>query len=284
MDPDAASIYCPACDYDLRGAASARCPECGLELSERDLHATMLPWAHRRRIGRVRAYLRTLRIVALRPAQLSQEAHRGLRLDDALRFRRVTVQLAAIWPCVSVMYFAIRIWRRRDKLFGDHALEHVNFMCEAAVLLATLTAVVLLLMGIAGVASYFFHPSHRPMPLQNSAVAMSYYLCAPLAAWLPCGIGVCTYRYLQVAQWHAPYALVAAAEAITFTMAVVVAGALLWQWAITVIHLRQTAKWSLGATTLIGALLPVMWALLVAVAALLPAAIAYVSIVILSLL
>ena len=51
---------CPACGYDLRATTSDHCSECGLAIDRDALQQSAIPWAHRRQIGRVRAYLKTL--------------------------------------------------------------------------------------------------------------------------------------------------------------------------------------------------------------------------------
>jgi hypothetical protein len=59
-----ADLYCPLCDYDLRGLAEPRCPECGHRFEWRDFtdperkHHPYLFEHHRRR--RLRSFVRTL--------------------------------------------------------------------------------------------------------------------------------------------------------------------------------------------------------------------------------
>ena len=60
-EPDVAEdtlLFCPACGYDLRGSDGNRCPECGLAIDRESLRVRGFPWAHRREVGRVRAYVR----------------------------------------------------------------------------------------------------------------------------------------------------------------------------------------------------------------------------------
>src|SRR5438128_163233 len=55
--------FCPQCGYSLRGlnprdsaAAEVCCPECGFAVDLRTLQQSIIPWVHRREIGRWRAY------------------------------------------------------------------------------------------------------------------------------------------------------------------------------------------------------------------------------------
>lgn len=51
--------YCPQCGYQLRGLTSACCPECGFDLAVVRDPVSRIPWVHRTRIGRLRAYFQT---------------------------------------------------------------------------------------------------------------------------------------------------------------------------------------------------------------------------------
>src|SRR3954471_13137052 len=56
---DQQALLCPGCGFDLRATTSDRCGECGLAFDRASLLESTIPWAHRRKIGRVRAYLKT---------------------------------------------------------------------------------------------------------------------------------------------------------------------------------------------------------------------------------
>src|SRR5258707_5024806 len=90
-DDDA--LRCPACDYDLRALAGERCPECGLAIDRAALSQSQIPWSHRGRIGRFRAYRKTVWMVFRHPKKVAADVSRPVSLDDARRFRRVTVLL-----------------------------------------------------------------------------------------------------------------------------------------------------------------------------------------------
>jgi hypothetical protein len=91
---DDEGLLCPFCGYDLRANPSERCSECG-EVIDRELAQGRIPWIHRRYIGRARAYVKTVWMVTSGTQSLRQEPKKRLALDEARRFRAVTVVL--IW-------------------------------------------------------------------------------------------------------------------------------------------------------------------------------------------
>jgi hypothetical protein len=92
---DAPLLLCPACGFDLRGTASDRCGECGLEIDRAGLRVSGIPWAHRDRMGWVVAYLKTARLVAL-DRDVRFEAARPQAIRDGRSFARVTACIVAV--------------------------------------------------------------------------------------------------------------------------------------------------------------------------------------------
>src|SRR5687767_8684223 len=97
-DPGAAvpaeyDVFCESFGYGLIGITADRCPECGAAYDGNELPFARVPWLHRRRLGRVRAYLATVRMVTFSPRRFAEELCRPVRIsaDDAKRFRRATV-------------------------------------------------------------------------------------------------------------------------------------------------------------------------------------------------
>jgi hypothetical protein len=80
------AVLCPGCGYDLRGATIERCSECGLEIDRRAIRTSDLPWAHRRRVGRVRAFWKTVWYVTADNRLIRQELARPQEPRDARRF------------------------------------------------------------------------------------------------------------------------------------------------------------------------------------------------------
>ncbi len=170
-------FFCPECAYNVRGVTGDCCPECGYSLETIRSSETRLPWAVRDRIGRVRAYWRTVRMVMFRQRRLCEEIARPISFADSQKFRWVTIALAYAPVLVSTLIAYATVKAPFDDAMFDGlyaavwptAVLHVCF--------------VLYLAAATGVPSYFFHPRFLPVGLQNRAVALSYYGCAPLA-WL----------------------------------------------------------------------------------------------------
>jgi hypothetical protein len=90
------SLLCPQCGYDLRGITSDRCSECGLEIDRSDMNISAIPWAHRRQIGRLRAFVRTVWLITIDSKRIRHELARPQDAKDARRFRAVNAMCIAI--------------------------------------------------------------------------------------------------------------------------------------------------------------------------------------------
>src|SRR5947207_12418956 len=93
---DDESLLCPTCGYDLRGTSVDRCSECGTAIDRATLRKSNFPWANRREIGRIQAYIRTVWRVTIGGRFLAHEASKPQDPNDARSFRRVTAALVAI--------------------------------------------------------------------------------------------------------------------------------------------------------------------------------------------
>jgi len=98
---DADVVRCPSCGYDLRGTTSDRCSECGLVVDREELRESAIPWAHRHRIGRVRAFVRTVWQITLDYKRLRSELDKPQSLPDARRFRRVITIPLVLTVCTA---------------------------------------------------------------------------------------------------------------------------------------------------------------------------------------
>jgi hypothetical protein len=96
-------VFCEACGYSLLGIAADRCPECGAPYDPNELPFARIPWLHRRRIGRVRAYAATVWGVLRRPRRFAEELCRPVRVSaaDARAFRALTIRIAAFAVAVA---------------------------------------------------------------------------------------------------------------------------------------------------------------------------------------
>lgn len=192
---DLADVYCPACGYHLRGVAGPRCPECGYDLAGLRSPLSAIPWVHRRKLGRMRAYWQTVWMVTFQNRRFCEEYARAVDYRDARRFQWLTLLHVALplLLAVVVVYSAVppytgpADWGERfaqaaatgtlppEPTFFDRAYTEV---WPVAILVVSFF---LFLAAVTGVPSYFFHPRVIPVQRQNCGIAMSYYTCAPLA-------------------------------------------------------------------------------------------------------
>ncbi len=176
--PIAQDLLCPECGYNLRGLVEYRCPECGTPFDPAKLTVSQIPWLHRRRIGRVPAFWRTVWLVTRRPKTLPREFSQTLSYPDSQRFRWTIVAMVCVPLLIATLsMYGFGAGTPLDGLFAFKTLDpwtviavHLAFVLAAAV--------------ATGVPSYFFHPRRLPVEQQNRGVALSYYACAPLA-WMP---------------------------------------------------------------------------------------------------
>jgi hypothetical protein len=192
-------LFCPGCGYSLRGIGSDVCPECGLHIDRSAAAASRIPWEHRRRIGRVRAYWRTLWMSS---RAVGQDVMRPVNYRDARRFQLVTVLIAAL-PLVALAILPLpqNVYRGLSQplvswpvtLPAGWAIDlTLPLVAALGMRFALPLAIVLYFLAMTGVASYFFHPPHLSVVHQNRAIALSYYACTPLvfllvpavAAWV----------------------------------------------------------------------------------------------------
>ena len=182
-------VYCVRCGYHLRGVVGDRCPECGYDLAGLRSTESGLPWAHRRTIGRLRAYWATVWAVTVRTREFCEEHAREVSYRDARLFQWVTILHAIPAVMFGVWGYALKL---REHVEERLAFQQGTFMptvpsiIDKAILenwpWVVLTAcLVVFLVASTGVPSYFFHPRESPTARQNAGIAMSYYTCAPLA-------------------------------------------------------------------------------------------------------
>ncbi|MGF1634927.1 MAG: hypothetical protein ACFCVE_13825 [Phycisphaerae bacterium] len=191
---DAEEFVCLHCGYDLRGITSDRCPECGLAFDRAAGAQPRIPWEHRIRLGRVRAFAATALAVLRRPGRLGVEVTRPVDYRGARYFHLI---------CVAVATLAVTLPAAGAFVIQMHETweDSGRYAAAAAWDVATLAvpAVFGLFVGLllaTGLPSYFFHGTGRAVEAENRAVAVSYYasgallptaLLPPLAglfAWL----------------------------------------------------------------------------------------------------
>ena len=279
----AEDLFCPACGYSLYGIASNRCPECGLTIDRSAAAMSRIPWSHRARIGRFRAYWRTNMMAILRPGRLADEIRRPVDFRDAQRFRHVTVLLA--WaPLVALGtwgYLSVIDVRAAPSVPPE---DRLGWVLEVVALVSAAFSLWLFLLTGTGAGSYFFHPRRLPVSCQNRAIALSYYACAPLAwLWLPCGLTALVAAVVSQ-PWgeHGFGATIGESAwlgALLLVTLIVLAG-----YVRTIQLMLRTTQGGVLRTLALAAYLPTAWAALCCIILLaIPAAVAFCSLVILSL-
>jgi hypothetical protein len=167
---------CPFCGYILRGIESPRCPECGNDIDYAALHEPQIPWVHRKRIGGLRAYWRTVWLVMFQPRRFAAEIGRPVRLRDAQLFRLSTL-VRVYLPLLAgtIVFYLFEPLQRLSHTLANWAYNNtwpviVGHLC-----------LILFLAAASGLPSYFFHPKHSTPEHENRAIALSYYTVAPFA-------------------------------------------------------------------------------------------------------
>jgi len=275
--PNLSDAVCPGCGYSLRGIESERCPECGLLIDRTGLGESRLPWAHRRTIGRLRAFWRTVWLVTFHPRRLAGEMNHGVSYADARMFQWICVVLALV-PVMAAL----------APLDPNRLLDlgvQFSTLDRAATVAVLGLGLMLFLLTASGVASYFFHPRSLPVILQNRAIALSYYGSAALA-WTPLVVALTALALGAegIGDLAAPVVLTPMAHALS-ALAI---GAAVFQvaawWLNTFSLLRWTTHCGAGRLTAIATLLPVFWIVLALVfLVVLPAIVAFVALVVVSL-
>lgn len=167
-------LPCMGCGYDLRAMPSDACPECGLEIDRAALREARIPWQDRKTVGRWRGFWRTVWMALRRPGQLAGQATRPVDYSSARRFQLICVTIAwlALAPPLPILF-----WIERQ----EYAAAGPGFWLDLMLTAAFAVGMFLWLLLATGVPSYFFHPKSLPGPLQDRAVALSYYAAGPLA-------------------------------------------------------------------------------------------------------
>jgi hypothetical protein len=174
--PSEYDVFCEGCGYSLVGIVADRCPECGRTYDVNELPFARIPWLHRRRIGRLRAYWATVWMVVLHPGRFAKELCRPVRISaaDARLFRRVTLRIALFSMLLTVIAVvalteAQSISRVSVEVLIRPALVLVLFSIAFAIFLALATDMPLFIWK--GLPS---RPPHELAPVHH-------YASAPLA-------------------------------------------------------------------------------------------------------
>lgn len=316
LAPVTTDLRCPGCGYDLRGLdATARCPECG-RVCDREAAPSRIPWERRRRIGRVRAYLQTVWLALASPEVIAREAANGAVDRTAARaFRRTTVWIAwlplaaaAVWLYLASLHSggSLKI-RAPDPAGGEAELFELRLPAdvtnawkgpaplgwafEFTVLATALAGVWLFLTAATAAQVYFFDVPRLPLARRASlsgvgdyaaaAVALAPFLFAAL-----CGlVGLESYVTGRAPPWSI-WSVAHSPAAVAFTVLTEVAVLLVFTvyWINLLVMLRVATGCRVRRLVAAVLGLPVYWAALAALVLVgLPAAVAFVGLIVLSL-
>ncbi len=262
--------YCWRCGYNLRRLASKICPECALGLEDYQRVESIIPWVHRRDLGRCRAYWQTFRLLTFQSRRLGSEVVRTVSYGDAQSFRWITVAhafvaLIAIVILFYVAYPPAAVLEAHEPLvaFGFLQGDDIPLLLKAYAAVwpigVMLFCVVLTFAAVTAIPSYFFHPKVLSIRHQNSLISLSYYACAPLAAGavgLVIPAFICTQGFL-LENGLAESPLDVALDTMIGTGAIM-GIAMLWSWLVVARLAKRTMPVVKGRTALVSVCVPAL--------------------------
>ena len=261
--PDEYDVFCESCGYSLVGLTNDRCPECGAVYEPRQLPFARVPWLHRKRLGKVNAYVRTVLMICFTPGRFADELCRPVRVSagEARKFRLVTLRLVAVLAALAglavIGAIAASVYNA-SLIISPGATKHR--VTDAAFAAAAI---------VAGVpALYLFLKLATDMPLfiwkglpSLKAVELSpvhQYACAPLAV-APFFGAVSVYLVYLVEQ-TAPVDRFAYFMLAVWSMAIVP----LWLWGVALAFMTASRRSTPRRIVLLAVYLPVHWIIMFA--------------------
>ena len=274
VQASALDLFCQKCGYNLRGNESERCPECGAAVDLDALSQPQIPWAYRKSRGSFRSYWQTVWLVMFRRRRLHEEMSRNVSEDHARGFRRVTL-LYVVLPLALVsngVYFA-------GVITGGLLFDLTIVLSVFSGSVGALACVWLFLWAISSITGDFFRDKSASVELQNRAVALSYYTCAPMV-WIPLA------ALINVVIWILGKGLMLGStiEAAAIIMAALLPVLLFGMWAHSLLALaRRVLQLSLWEQIRFEAVQVILWlGTAVATLVILPLGIVYVIVIIFS--
>src|SRR5665213_420762 len=149
--PEEYDPLCKGCGQSLLTVSTDRCPGCGKIFEADQLPFARVPWLHRRKIGRMRAYVQTFRRVLLEPREFATELCRPVRISivDARLFRNTS-----IWIATAALAVALLVFYAMGLIDLMHGFARRGF--PRARLILELTAVVVVSMTALMACHIFF--------------------------------------------------------------------------------------------------------------------------------
>jgi hypothetical protein len=284
-------LFCPGCNYSLRGIDSQRCPECGAVLDWATISRPIIPWVHRSQIGRFAAFVRTVWMTIRRPGMLARDAARPVSYREARLFRIIVVICVAVPLCTAAAVVHAVTREQLNDLLPDLSFRLTPLSTWTDLLTCWVigararwigpVAMLVWLAAATGLAGYFFHPRGLSVVGQNRAVALSNYCCGPLALVLVAAALGGAGGLMALAGIEANDATFVAYGACLVMAELAVAAALFCWWLCTLRVLALTTQCSMARVLTAAVLLPVMWGALAGLLGLgLPAVVGFVRLAI----
>ena len=257
--PDEYDVFCEACGYSLAGLTGDRCPECGAAFEPKELPFARIPWLHRKRLGMVNAYMRTVLMVCFSPAGFARELCRPVRVSaaDARKFRLLTIHLVTAVAFLGAIgligMFVLEAYGPRGRGVWLSPIEWIFFV---GIVLSAPVALHLFLRLATDMPLFIWkgHPSLKPIELSP----VHQYACAPLAI-LPATAALSVFlMYLwasAVLDWRTDLAVFA----IVVSLIVPV-----WLWVVALVLMRVSTNPRPRRLLLLALYLPLHWLVMLA--------------------
>ncbi|HEX2971134.1 MAG TPA: hypothetical protein VHP11_02305 [Tepidisphaeraceae bacterium] len=171
-------LYCLTCGYNQRGILADRCPECGQLYAAMPPSPVRIPWAHRRHLGWLVAYWRTVWMVLFHGKQLGAEMQHPASYRDARQFWL----FHTAWVYFPLLADTVADYLLTEPQRLDETILFTRLYAPIWPAAAINLGAMLFIAAATGLPSYFCHPRRLPVEQQNRAVALSYYAAAPLVA------------------------------------------------------------------------------------------------------
>jgi len=244
-------LLCEGCGYSLVGLMTDRCPECGLEFDPTLLPLARVPWLYRKRLGRVSAYVQTVRMALFSPRTFAAELCRPVRISvqDAHRFLAVTVHLAALAPVIGPAAFCEAGW-------GWWPPRVMTAFSGAACLGTWLGSLWILRMA-TDMPTFIW----RGLPERSDDLSpLHHYAAAPLVLLFPAAIAFVVLLFAFQRDMIARREL---SEVGVLAVCALGGVVLFLAWLEALIFMRTATRCSFGRVAVLGAYLPVHWLMMV---------------------
>lgn len=254
--PEIYDVFCEACGYSLLGLSGDRCPECGKPYDPTELPFARIPWLHRRRLGRIRAYCQTVRMVCFSPTAFAAELCRPVRIsaDDARRFRRVTIRIATV---AAALVIAALFWANAG--FAPSRASAARLTATAGVAALCVLAFYFLLRLATDMPLFIWKglpslPAHELAPVHHyaSAPLAAAIVLAPLFGFLVYVQQTRATRMPTVEYWARFHELLG----VEVTLVVLW---MAWIWIVALLLMRTASQAAPARVVMLAAYLPLHW-------------------------